>query len=114
MARFSIRFLGCKVSQTDAQAVRERLLADGHLESRDADIAVVNTCCVTHEAVRKSRQAVARLGDEVTVKRLRRRGHAVTLEAENPDFAPIEVDLRREALAIEGVAVGVIRNGKTF
>ena len=60
MARFSIRFLGCKVSQTDAQAVRERLLADGHLESGDADVAVVNTCCVTHEAVRKSRHAVSR------------------------------------------------------
>ena len=60
MARFSIRFLGCKVSQTDAQAVRERLLADGHVESDGADVAVVNTCCVTHEAVRKSRHAVSR------------------------------------------------------
>jgi threonylcarbamoyladenosine tRNA methylthiotransferase MtaB len=60
VAGFSIRFLGCKVSQTDAQAVRERLLADGHIESDDADVAVVNTCCVTHEAVRKSRQAVSR------------------------------------------------------
>ena len=62
MATFSIRFLGCKVSQTDAQDVRERLLADGHSERLpgDADVAVVNTCCVTHEAVRKSRQAAAR------------------------------------------------------
>jgi threonylcarbamoyladenosine tRNA methylthiotransferase MtaB len=60
VARFSIRFLGCKVSQTDAQAVRERLLADGHMESGRAEIAVVNTCCVTHEAVRKSRHAVSR------------------------------------------------------
>ncbi len=60
MAGFSIRFLGCKVSQTDAQQVRERLLADGHVESPSADIAVVNTCCVTHEAVRKSRHAVSR------------------------------------------------------
>jgi threonylcarbamoyladenosine tRNA methylthiotransferase MtaB len=60
VASFSTRFLGCKVSQTDAQQVRERLLADGHVESRNADVAVVNTCCVTHEAVRKSRQAVAR------------------------------------------------------
>jgi threonylcarbamoyladenosine tRNA methylthiotransferase MtaB len=62
LATFSIRFLGCKVSQTDAQDVRERLLADGHLERRpgDADVAVVNTCCVTHEAVRKSRHAAAR------------------------------------------------------
>ena len=60
MTSFSIRFLGCKVSQTDAQEVRERLLADGHTEAVDADVAVVNTCCVTHEAVRKSRQAVSR------------------------------------------------------
>jgi threonylcarbamoyladenosine tRNA methylthiotransferase MtaB len=61
VATFSVRFLGCKVSQTDAQQVRERLLADGHVESREgADVAVVNTCCVTHEAVSKSRQAVSR------------------------------------------------------
>jgi threonylcarbamoyladenosine tRNA methylthiotransferase MtaB len=61
VATFSVRFLGCKVSQTDAQQVRERLLAEGHIESADgADIAVVNTCCVTHEAVSKSRQAVSR------------------------------------------------------
>jgi len=61
MASFSVRFLGCKVSHLDAQAVRERLLADGH-EERDgpADIAVVNTCCVTNEAVSKSRSAAAR------------------------------------------------------
>ena len=60
MATFSIRFLGCKVSQTDAHAVREQLLAQGHAESDAAEVAVVNTCCVTHEAVRKSRQAAAR------------------------------------------------------
>jgi threonylcarbamoyladenosine tRNA methylthiotransferase MtaB len=59
MAGFSIRFLGCKVSHTDAHEVRERLLADGHSEG-GTDVAVVNTCCVTHEAVRKSRQAAAR------------------------------------------------------
>ncbi len=61
MATFSVRFLGCKVSYADAQSVRERLLADGHSESANgADVAVVNTCCVTHEAVSKSRQAVSR------------------------------------------------------
>jgi threonylcarbamoyladenosine tRNA methylthiotransferase MtaB len=61
VATFSVRFLGCKVSFADAQAVRERLLADGHVEREaDADVAVVNTCCVTHEAVSKSRQAVSR------------------------------------------------------
>jgi threonylcarbamoyladenosine tRNA methylthiotransferase MtaB len=62
VATFSIGFLGCKVSHADAQAVRERLLADGHEERpENADVAVVNTCCVTHEAVSKSRKAVARL-----------------------------------------------------
>jgi len=60
MATFSVRFLGCKVSHADAHAIREALLADGHAERAEAEIAVVNTCCVTHEAVRKSRQAAAR------------------------------------------------------
>ena len=60
MATFSVRFLGCKVSHVDAHSVRERLLADGH-EERDsgADVAVVNTCCVTNEAVAKSRKEAA-------------------------------------------------------
>jgi threonylcarbamoyladenosine tRNA methylthiotransferase MtaB len=58
MGTFSIRFLGCKVSHTDAQAIRERLVADGHVEGTgETDIAVVNACCVTHEALRKSRRA---------------------------------------------------------
>jgi len=63
MASFSVRFLGCKVSHTDAHEVRERLLGDGHVErphELGGDVAVVNTCCVTHEAVRKSRHAAAR------------------------------------------------------
>jgi threonylcarbamoyladenosine tRNA methylthiotransferase MtaB len=61
MASFSVRFLGCKVSHVDAHAVRERLLVDGHEERAAAsDIAVVNTCCVTHEAVAKSRKEAAR------------------------------------------------------
>src|SRR5207249_9288315 len=61
MATFTARFLGCKVSFADAQAIRERLLADGHDERAvDGVIAVVNTCCVTNEAVAKSRQAAGR------------------------------------------------------
>ena len=55
---------------------------------------------------------VARLDEEVTVKRFRRRGNKVTLIAENPDFAPIEVDLKKQLLVIEGIGVGVIRNGE--
>jgi threonylcarbamoyladenosine tRNA methylthiotransferase MtaB len=57
---FSVRFLGCKVSHVDAHEVRERLLADGHTEAENAEIAVVNTCCVTNEAVAKSRKEAAR------------------------------------------------------
>ncbi len=61
MASFSVAFLGCKVSYADAQAIRERLLADGHERgARRRRVAVVNTCCVTHEAVRKSRHAASR------------------------------------------------------
>jgi len=61
MATFATTFLGCKVSHTDAQEIRELLAAGGHVEAEgDPEVAVVNTCCVTHEAVRKSRQEVRR------------------------------------------------------
>jgi repressor LexA len=52
---------------------------------------------------------VARLDDEVTVKRFKREGHLVSLLPENPDFEPIEIDLRHQELVIEGLGVGVIR-----
>ena len=67
-------------------------------------------------AVHRSRDArsgqivVARLNDEVTVKRFKRRGNQVQLLPENPDFAPIEVDVRKDKLELEGIAVGVVRN----
>ncbi|MCB8890371.1 transcriptional repressor LexA [Vreelandella malpeensis] len=63
------------------------------------------------ERVRDGQIVVARLEDEVTVKRFKRDGHQVTLLAENSDFAPIEIDLRTQQLDIEGVGVGVIRGG---
>jgi len=85
------------------------------MSMRDAGILEGDLLAVhrTHEA-RSGQIVVARLADEVTVKRYRRRGQTVELEAENPEFAPIEVDLRRDALTIEGIAVGVIRNGKSL
>jgi len=52
---------------------------------------------------------VARLGDEATVKYYRRQGQLVRLEPANPDFAPIEINLREQELTIEGLATGVIR-----
>jgi repressor LexA len=68
-------------------------------------------------AVHQAREAnsgeivVARIDDEVTVKRFRRRGNIVRLMPENPDFEPIVIDLREQEMSIEGVAVGVIRTG---
>jgi repressor LexA len=85
------------------------------MSMRDAGILEGDLVAVhkTPEA-RSGQIVIARLGDEVTVKRLRRRGHAVQLEPENPEFEPIEVDARSETLVIEGIAVGVIRSGKSL
>jgi len=59
--------------------------------------------------VRQNQIIVARLEDEVTVKRYRQKGKQVWLMPENEDFEPIHVDLEHESLMIEGVVVGVIR-----
>jgi repressor LexA len=72
----------------------------------DGDLLAVHK---TAEA-RSGQIVVARLDDEVTVKRLRLAGRKAWLEAANPEFSPIEVDLRRNTLSIEGLGVGVIRN----
>jgi threonylcarbamoyladenosine tRNA methylthiotransferase MtaB len=81
MTTFGVRFLGCKVSHLDAQEVRERLLADGHTEHEGrADVAVVNTCCVTNEALAKSRQAAARAAR--THRRVYVTGCAANLEGD--------------------------------
>lgn len=63
------------------------------------------------ERIRDGQIVVARLEDNVTVKRFERLGHKVTLHAENETFAPISIDLRRQNLEIEGIGVGVIRGG---
>jgi len=61
--------------------------------------------------VRSRQIIVARLDDEVTVKRYRQDGSLVWLLPENEEFEPIQVDLREQGLVIEGVVVGVIRDG---
>jgi len=71
----------------------------------DGDLLAVHTC----REARNGQIVVARIGEEVTVKRFNRTGHKVQLLAENPEFAPIEVDLREQELVIEGLSVGVIR-----
>ncbi|MGH8738324.1 MAG: transcriptional repressor LexA [Burkholderiales bacterium] len=85
------------------------------MSMRDAGILEGDLLAVHrgHDA-RSGQIVVARLADEVTVKRFRRRGHTVQLLPENPEFRPIELDLRRDSMTIEGVAVGVIRNGKSL
>jgi threonylcarbamoyladenosine tRNA methylthiotransferase MtaB len=59
---FAVKFLGCKVSQADAMLARAALLAAGHTEAPEdqAQLHVINTCCITGEAEAKSRQAVRR------------------------------------------------------
>jgi repressor LexA len=63
--------------------------------------------------VRNRQIVVARLENEVTVKRYRQEGHIAWLLPENTDFEPIRVDLKEEQFLIEGVVVGVIRRGKS-
>jgi len=104
--------------QLDPALFRPRpdyLLKVRGLSMRDAGILDGDLLAVHRTAEARSGQiVVARLADEVTVKRLRRRGATVELLPENPDFAPIVLDTREEQFAIEGVGVGVIRAGKTL
>lgn len=63
------------------------------------------------DTARENDIIVARIDDDVTVKRYHRHGSSVSLIAENEDYAPIEVDLQTQSFAIEGVVVGLIRQG---
>jgi len=82
------------------------------MSMKDAGILDGDLVAVHRTPEVRSRQIiVARLDDEVTVKRYRQNGSFVSLLPENKDFSPIEVDLREQSLVIEGVVVGVIRDG---
>lgn len=72
----------------------------------DGDLLAVSQA----SEVRNGQVAVFRVDDEVTVKRFARDGQTARLQAENPDYADIVVDTERESLALEGIAVGVIRS----
>jgi len=85
---------------------------------RDAGILDGDLLAVHRTAEARNGQIVvarvaSRGGDEVTVKRFRRRGREIVLVAENPAFEPIVVDPASTAFAIEGVAVGLIRASRT-
>jgi repressor LexA len=85
------------------------------LSMRDAGILDGDLLAVHRTTdFRAGQIVVARLQDEVTVKRIRKNRDKVELIPENPDFETRVVDLKRESLTIEGIAVGIIRNGKSL
>ncbi len=86
--RFAVKFLGCKVSQADAMLARRALLAAGHEEvaQDQAELHVINTCCITGEAEAKSRQSVRR--SLQSARQVFVGGCAVNLRAEQ--FAAID------------------------
>ncbi len=73
----------------------------------DGDLLAVHRT----QEVRNGQVVVARVEDDVTVKRFERRGNLILLHPENEEFSPIQVDLTSQLFTIEGLAVGVIRNG---
>ncbi|GGW91204.1 transcriptional repressor LexA [Alteromonas halophila] len=72
----------------------------------DGDLLAVHRTTDVHNG----QVVVARVDEDVTVKRLEKKGREVLLHAENDEFAPIKVDLASQPFNIEGIAVGVIRN----
>ena len=74
----------------------------------DGDLLAVHKT----QDVHNGQVIVARIEDEVTVKRFKKVGSKIELHAENPEFSPIIVDLREQSFTVEGLAVGVIRNGE--
>lgn len=86
--------------KVDGMSMRDAGILDGDL------LAVHQTRDISNGQV-----VVARVGDDVTVKKFSRRGNKVRLIPANPDFDPIVVDLRTEEFLIEGLGVGVVRDG---
>jgi repressor LexA len=103
----------CRVEPSLFSPSADYLLQVKGMSMRDAGILDGDLLAVHRSAKANNGQVVvARLNDEVTVKRFKQKGNIVRLLPENPDFDPIVVDLRREPLVIEGIGVGIIRNGK--
>ncbi len=104
--------------QVDANLFKPQahyLLKVRGLSMRDAGIWDGDLLAVHRTSEARSGQiVVARLKDEVTVKRLKRQGNQVQLLPENPDFDPIQIDTKKDFFEIEGLAVGLIRGGKAL
>ena len=112
-----------------AEHIEQRYQLDPHLFSPQADyllrvsgmsmrdIGILDGDLLAVHQVSSAQEGqvvVARIDDEVTVKRFHRQGSIVKLLPENPEFKAIVVDLREQELHIEGLAVGVIRNPASF
>jgi threonylcarbamoyladenosine tRNA methylthiotransferase MtaB len=100
--RFAVKFLGCKVSQADAMLARRLLLEAGHEEvsEADAELHVINTCCITGEAEAKSRQSVRR--SLKTARQVFVGGCAVNLRSSQ--FAEIDPSVKTFTGTAEDVA----------
>jgi threonylcarbamoyladenosine tRNA methylthiotransferase MtaB len=107
MATFAVKFLGCKVSQADAMLARSALLAAGHTEAPEdeAELHVINTCCITSEAEAKSRQSVRRSLRDAPGRRVFTSGCAVNLRA--GQFAEIDPRIRPFVGTAEDVAAAM-------
>ena len=93
--------------------VSRYLLRVSGMSMRDVGILDGDLVAVHRSPDVRNRQIiVARLENEVTVKRYKQDGSIVWLLPENPDFEPIRVDLRKQSMTIEGVVVGVLRRGR--
>ena len=102
----------CDISASFFHPRADFLLNVKGMSMRDAGILDGDLLAVHKTSEANNGQiVVARLDDEVTVKRLKRNRsrYHLTLLPENPEFEPIEVDLREQACSIEGISVGVIR-----
>lgn len=103
----------CPIEPAFFKPRADYLLRVRGMSMRNAGILDGDLLAVHRTALAQNGQiVVARLHDEVTVKRFRQRGAVVRLLPENPAFDPIVVDLRREPLVIEGIGVGILRQGK--
>ncbi|WP_462157017.1 transcriptional repressor LexA [Pseudoalteromonas sp. GB56] len=101
----------CQIDPLLFKPAADYLLRVDGMSMKDIGIMDGDLLAVHRAQVAENGQVVvARVGDDVTVKRLEKAGRKILLHAENEEFAPIEVDLEHESFNIEGLAVGVIRN----
>lgn len=104
----------CDIPSSFFSPTADYLLRVSGMSMKDAGILDGDLLAVHRaDTARNGQIVVARIGDEVTVKRFRREGNRslVQLWPENPDFDVIEVDMRDQEFAIEGLSVGIIRRG---